>query len=336
MSDVQGTAAPSASAESTAPVVDANTESLDLDAAEAELESSSGEGEISADVINQAQKDGKITKQEAASLKKQLKIKIDGKEETVEYDPNDEEALKREFQKSRAFDKRAKEFATLKNNVDSLVNRLIKGDESAEQALRDLGMNPEDFAEKLMMRKIKELEKSPEQVKQEQMEKELAELKAEKKRLEEENSQKEMEKLRNQYAAEIENEITTALDASDILPKKNARVVKRIAQTMHSVLSMKDDKGGALYPDVTIKDIIPIVEREWEEEYHSMFDSASEEVIERLVKKENFDRVRKKRLANRPKAPVQTSSSIRDTGAQKGNQQAEKPKKTMKSFFGED
>jgi chromosome segregation ATPase len=340
-------AAPAAATESAAPVADASqtettteVQDIDLDAAEAELEAeesagSPAESEAQAKAIDKAQKDGKITKAEAASLKKKLQIKIDGQTEEVELDFNDEEGLKRHIQKAKAFDKRAKEYATLKNNVDSLVSRILKGDEDAEQALKDLGMNPEEFAEKLIQRKIKEMEKSPEQIEQEKMRKELEELRKEKQKAEEERSQMEMEKLRNQYAAEVENEITTALSASS-LPKGNPRVVKRIAQTMYNVMNMTDPKTGQpLYPDVKVADVIPVVEKEWKEELRSYFDSSAEEMIEELVGKQNFDRVRRKRVANRPKAPSQTASSIKDTGTKMPKEDT-KPKKSMKSFFSED
>ncbi len=331
MSETQG-AAPAAAIESAPLAVEPIEASLDLDTAEAELESSNGE--TPTDAIDQAQKDGKITKQEAASLKKQLKIKVDGVEETLELDFNDEEGLKRLAQKSKAFDKRAKEHATLKNNVDSFFQKLMNGDESAEQALREVGLDPEDFATKLMQRKIQEMEKSPEQVEQEKMRKELEDLRNEKKRAEEERSKMEMENLRNKYAAEIENEITTALSGST-LPKGNPRVVKRIAQTMHNVLSMQDAKGNPLYPDVKITDVIPVVEKEWKEELRSYFDTSAEDMIEQLVGKENFDRVRRKRLANRPTAPKANANSIKDTGTQ-APKEDNRPKKSMKSFFSED
>jgi hypothetical protein len=334
MSDTQS-AAPAAT-ESTAPVennapIEAD---IDLDAAEAELDveesgSSEAAAQDQAKAIDKAQKDGKISKAEAAQLKKQLKVKIDGVEETVEVDFNDEEGLKRHIQKAKAFDKRAKEYATLKNTVESFMQRVMSGnDEEAEAALREAGMNPEDFAEKLIARKIKELEKSPEQVEQEKMRKELEDLRKEKKKAEEEREQAQMEKLRNQYAAEVENDISKALeDTKSKLPKGNPRVVKRIAQTMLHAL----EKG---YHDVKVNDVIPLVEKEWQEELRSYFDTSAEDLIEELVGKQNIDRLRKKRLANRPAAPKSTASSIKDTGSKAP--EVEKPKKSMKSFFGED
>lgn len=314
--------------------VEANESMENSEVVESEGEESQEvSGEMSADsqeqAIDQAEADGKITKKQANDLKKKLQIKIDGKVEDVEIDLSDEEQLKRELQKSRAFDKRAKEYATLKNTVDSFVQKLTAGDENAEQALRELGMNPEEFATKLLERKIKEMEKSPEQIEREKMQRELEELRAEKKRIEEERQQVEMEKLRNQYAAEIEKEIMDSLeDAKSKLPKGNPRVLKRIAQTMlHAI------ENG--YTDVKVGDVIPIVEKEWQEELRSYFDTSTEDLIEELVGKNNLERMRNKRLAKRPAAPKATASSIKDTGS-KGAPPAEKPKKSLKSFLMED
>ena len=94
------------------------------------------------------------------------------------------------------------------------------------------------------------------QLEREKMQRELEELRQEKKRAEEERQNLEIEKMRNQYAAEIENSITEALETST-LPKQNPRVIRRIAQTLYQVMEMKDSNGNSLYPDVTVKDVIP-------------------------------------------------------------------------------
>lgn len=285
-------------------------------------------GEEQSEAIDKAQAEGKITKKQADSMRKQLKIKVDGKEETVELDLGNDEELKRHLQKAKAFDKRAKEFSELKGSVENLMKRIMSGnDADAEQALMDLGMkNPEEFAAKLLERKIKELEKSPEQIEREKMQKELEELRSEKKRIQEEKEKAEMEKMRDQHAAEIERDITKALeDSKSVLPKNNPRVMRRIAQTMLHAM----EQG---YSDVTVNDVVPIVEKEWREEIRSYFDSSAEELIEELVGKNNLEKLRMKRLSKRPQAPKATASSIKDTG-NKTQDDSEKPKKSLKSFL---
>lgn len=320
-------AAPSADVsaqENHMPVADVGSESEASEGQEV-LEGAEG-SEVEA--IDEAVEAGEITKKEAQSLKKKLKIKVDGIETEEEVDYNDDEGLKKHLQKSKAFDKRAKEYASLKNTVDSLLQEFEKDPESA---MRKLGKDPEKLAEEIIKRKIAEMEKSPEQLEREKMQKELEDLRQEKKRAEEERQNLEVEKMRNQYAAEIENSITEALETST-LPKQNPRVIRRIAQTLYQVMEMKDSNGNSLYPDVTVKDVIPVVEKEWKEELRSYFDTSAEDMIEELVGKHNLDKLRKKRLASRPQAPKATVNSIKDTGSKKQVEE-DKPKKSYKDFF---
>lgn len=327
MSDVQS-AAPAAE---TAPVeaVESTESSEVMESQEGSGEESSGEmsAQDQSDAIDKAQAEGKISKKQADSMKKQLKIKVDGREETIDLDLSNDEELKRHLQKARAFDKRAKEYSTLKSTVENFVQKLTSGDDSAaEQALAELGMNPEEFAAKLLERKIKELEKSPEQIERERMQKELEELRAEKKRIQEEKEQAQMEQLRDQMATEIETQIMDAIDGTkSILPKNNPRVTKRVAQTMLHAM-----ENG--YHDVSVADVIPIVEKEWREELRSYFDTSAEDMIEELVGKHNLEKLRKKRLASRPQAPKASASSIKDTGKRVEAEQ-DKPKKSLKSFL---
>lgn len=262
-----------------------------------------------------------------ASLKKKLKIKVDGEEIEEEYDPNDEEYLRKNLQKSKAFDKRAKEFATLQSQVDQLVEMLKT---QPDVVLERLGLNVDEFAEKRINRKIEDLKKPPEQIEREKMQLELEELKAEKKRIQEEKEKAEMERLRNEHASQINEEILSALnDAKSILPKKNPLVLQRIAQTM--VMAMKNG-----YPNVTAKEVIPIVEKQWKKEMNEFFAESPEDLIEMLVGKEPLTKYRKslysrnkssKQALSKPASPVDSGES---SPSQAENQDNKKP---FKSFF---
>lgn len=314
-----------AQAESHIPVADVGDVSDVSEGQEGVLEGA----EVSeSDAIDAAAEAGEITKKEAQVLKKKLQIKVDGENQEIELDFSNDDDLKKHLQKSKAFDKRAKEYASLKNTVESLMQEL---DTDFEGAMKKLGKDPEKMAVEFLKKQVAELEKSPEQVEREKMQRELEELRQEKKRAEEERQNLELEKMRNQFATEIENDITNAISGSS-LPKGNPRVVKRIAQTMYQVMEMKDQQGNPLYPDVKVKDVLPIVEKEWKEELRSYFDTSAEDMIEELVGKHNLEKLRKKRLAKRPNAPAQPLSSIKDTGT-KAQSQDDKPKKTYKDFF---
>lgn len=279
------------------------------------------------EAIDAAAESGQISAAEAKELKKRLQLKIDGEVVEEELDFNDDEGLKRHLQKSKAFDKRVKEFTGFKSQVDQFFAQL---QQDPEAVLEQLGFNVDDLATKRLQKKVEEMQKSPEQLEKEKMAKELEKLRKEKEELAKKQQEAEMESLRNKQAAEIENSISTALEKSKAkLPQKNPKVYAMIAQNM----LMAIENG---YDQVTVDDVIPVVERQWKEELRSYFDSSSEDIMEDIIGKQNLERLRKKRLARRPKtqdqmAPI--SKQIVDTGSSKPKEEAPKQKVTMREFF---
>lgn len=313
---------PPTSIEPVSPAIE-NAEHSEYSEMQEAVEQSLDSGKEEAASIDQAEKSGEITKKEAQELKKKLKLKVDGQEFEEELDFNDEDALVRHLQKSKAFDKRLKEFSGFKSQVDAAFELLQK---DPEAFLEKIGMNVDEFAEKRLSKKIEEMKKSPEQIAKEKMEKELEELRSEKKRIEEERQRNEIENLRNQQAMEIENDITTALDdTKSLLPKKNPLVMQRIAQTM--LLAMQNG-----YHSVTAKDVIPLVEKQWKQELNEFFSVIPEETMEMLIGKANLDKYRKKKVMNRPKPQTATAKQIVTDGGEKGEAKP-KTKQSFRDFF---
>ena len=274
--------------------------------------------------IDAAAEAGDITPKEAQALKKKLKLKVDGEEFEEEIDFADEENLKKHLQKSKAFDKRVKEFTGYKSQVEQLLHML---ENDPEALLEKMGKNVDEMAEKRLQRKIEEMKKSPEQLEREKMEKELQELKAEKKRIEEERQKAEEENLRNKTAMEIENEIMNALDsAKSILPKKNPLVLQRISAAM-----LLDIMNG--YPHVTVKDVIPLVEKQWKQELNEFFGVTSEEALEQLVGKANLDKYRKSKVSQKKVANTTTAKQLVKDSGTSSKPKEEAPKKSFKSVF---
>lgn len=274
--------------------------------------------------IDAAQKSGDISKDEANALKRKLKLKVDGEEFEEEIDLNDEDNLKKHLQKSKAFDKRVKEFSTYKSQVDQLIEMLEKDPESV---LERMGVDVDSLSKKRIERKIEEMKKSPEQIEKERMEKELEELRAEKKKAKESADKAELERMRNEQAQQIETDITSALEsAKSILPKKNPLVLQRISATM--LLAMKNG-----YPDVTAKDVIPLVEKQWQAELNELFSALPEESIEKLVGDKNIDRLRKRRIQQK-RAETVTAKQVANQSVGKRVEE-ETPKKPlrMRDFF---
>lgn len=288
------------------------------------LEASEGEiGEEAA--IDAAQQAGEISKKEAQALKKKLKIKVDGQELEEEVDFGDEEGLKRHLQKSKAFDKRLKEFSSYKSQVESAFELLQR---DPEAFLEQIGLNVDDLAEKRLSRKIEEMKKSPEQLEAEKMRRELEEYKKKEKDASERAQKLELERMKNEQAAQIENDITSALeDVKSVLPKRNPAVMQRIAQTM--LLAMQ--RG---FDNVTARDVIPLVEKQYREEVASLLGSSSDEVLEMFATKERLNNYRKSQVSQRKAAPpTPQKPKITDTGVTKVEKTKEPEKYYMKDLF---
>ncbi len=289
------------------------------------LEASEGES-VEEQAISAAEKNGDISKKEAQALRKKLTLKVDGEEFEEEVDFNDEESLKRHLQKSKAFDKRLKEFSSYKNNVDKMIKLL---QEDPEAFLEQAGLNVDEFAEKRLKKAVENMKKTPEQLANEKMQKELEDLKKRLKEEEDAKHQQEMERLRNEQATAVQSEIEAALESGKTkLPKKNPFVIQKIAQNM--VLAMKNG-----YPNVTAMDVLPIVEKQWKEELRSYFDTSTEDIIEDLVGRTNLDRYRKQRISAARKAASQTQTAkqvVQDTGITR-KEEAKKEPKTFKKMF---
>lgn len=276
-------------------------------------------------IINAAQKAGDISKKEAQALKKKLKIKVDGQEFDEEVDFEDEEGLKRHLQKSKAFDKRLKEFSGYKNQVEAAFEMLQN---DPEAFLEQMGLNVDDLAEKRLSRKIDEMKKSPEQIEADKMRKELEDYKKKEKEYSERAQKAELERMKNEQATQIENDITSALDnAKSILPKRNPAVMQRVAQTM--LLAMQ--KG---YYNVTAKDVIPLVEKQYREEVASLLGTSSDEMLEMFATKERLNNYRKSQVQQRKAAPpTPNKPRIEDVGSKKIEKTKEAEPYHMKNFF---
>ena len=299
----------------------------DIEAIESEVTGEPVESDAGAegDAIDAAEKAGDLSKKEAAALRKKLKLKVDGQEFEEEIDFNDDDSLKRHLQKSRAFDKRMQEFSTYKQQVDAIIEML---ENDPEALLERMGKNVDELAEQRLRRRVEELKKSPEQLEREKMERELQALREEKRRIEEEKQQSEMERMRNEHAVKIEADIKEALDAQNtVLPKRNKTIIARIGQAMY--LAMKNG-----YPEVTAKDVIPFVEKQYKAELQELFSVLPEDTIEAIIGKEPLNRWRKS-LVSKAKAatPATTKPKIEDTGVSKKSKTEESGQKISYSDF---
>lgn len=261
------------------------------------------------------------TKKAEVAAKKAYKLKVGGKDVEV-----DESELLKRAQMGYSADEKWQEASKMRKEVESFLSVLQK---DPAKALEQLGFNVDELAEKRIQQRIEEMQKSPEQIEKEKMQKELAEIKAEREREKEEGQQKEMQRLQDQFAVEIENDISTALDSNEYGFPKSPYVVKRIADTM--ILAMK-----AGYKDVKAKDVLPIVQEEIKKELHEMYSLSPDEVFEQLVGKDRLNKYRRSKIKKKPEAPTGLQD-VKSTGTKEINKIKEQSKSSdkvsAKDFF---
>jgi len=260
------------------------------------------------------------------NLKKKLKLKVDGEDIEEEIDLNNEEELKKHLQLSKAAQKRMQETATLKKQLAEFVETMKK---DPGTVLAQLGISVDEFAEKHIEKMIESAKKSPEQLEKEKMEQELKALKeqVEKEKRDKENA--ELERLRDQEAANIEKDINDYLtSAKSVLPKSNPWVLRTTAQYM--LLAMKNG-----YNNVTVKDVIPVVERQFQSDLQELFGVMPEDTMEMVIGKNNLERLRKMRLKQRKVQTTTTNQIAKSTGNERPRDEKPQGKqKTYKSLFG--
>lgn len=302
-----------------------NDDALDLEQ-ESEEYSEDGEEvgqeedvEVKAEVIDQAQKEGKISKKEAQQLKKKLKLKVDGQEIEEEIDWNDDAKLQKMLQKAYAADGRMQEAAKLKKQVEDLYNFI---NENPEEALRQLGKDPEKLAESIIERKLKELEMSPEEKEKQELQKRIEKYEKEIKEREEREKQLYFETQRKEYATQLDQKITSALEQNKDLPK-SSYVVKRIADALY-----KYTKAGI---PVEVDQLVPAVKTQIKKEISEMFQAMPDEAFESSLGKENLERLKRMRMAKMKK--TQKPQPVRRERETSQSVQKEPKKIPMREFF---
>lgn len=230
---------------------------------------------------------------------KSWKLKVDGQEIEI----SDEEELIKRAQMGFAADKKWQEAAETKKQVMIFLDAL-QNDPVA--AISKMGLDMDDIAEAHIKRRIEEMEKSPEQLEQEKIRQELEQLRSEKEKQEEEVRQSEIRRIQNEYAVQIENEISEVLDTNQNLPK-SPYVVKRVAD----VLIAEYKRGNT---NIQVKDVVPFVEKQIMSEFSKMFGSMPENMFEKVVGKDILNKYRKSKVKSTQSAPKSTVNGIKSTG----------------------
>jgi len=294
---------------------DASAESEGLEAsAEA-----SNESELE-DQIAEAQANG-ASKKEIQKMIERFELKVNGKNVVREIDLNDKEAIKRELQLALAGRQTMQEMAELKKLYNQEIDRL-RQDPFA--VLKELGIDPDELSYSHLERKVQEAQKSPEEQERDRLQKELEELRGKAKQEEERRIQAEQSRLQEQAAKQLDDEIDDALDEYKHLPR-SPRVVKHIASVMMWAL----DNG---MEDITVKDVLPTVEKELKKEISDIIDNLPEEFIEEFIGQRGIERLRKKRVAAATQQP-KSVSNIKPSASPKSSETKPSSRKSLEDFL---
>lgn len=280
-----------------------------------------------------AEEVAKAKKAEAAA-KKAYKLKVGGKDVDV-----DEAELLKRAQMGYSADQKWQEAAQMRKQMDAFIH-LMQTDPA--RALAQMGHDVDKLAEDRIRAKIEEMQKSPEQLEREKAQRELAELKAEREKEKNEAQEREKTRVQEQFAIEIENDISSALDNNEYGFPKTPYVVKRIADTMITFLSQAMDPKSELtaaqrdrLKKITAKDVLPIVRDELQAEQRELYALSPDEVFEQMIGKDRLNKYRRGKIKKAgPKA--ESAKDVKPTGQKELSKlQEEKPKEKTKAkdFF---
>lgn len=252
------------------------------------------------------------------STKKSYKVKVDGREESLDFDPSNEEDVIKHLQMSKAASKRMQESAEMRKGVQELIEALRT---NPLQVLSDPRLQIPDevrkkLAESIINNEIEELQKSPEQKEKERLQKEYERLKAEVETEKKARETAEFQYLQEQQAVSLDNEISSAIETSGL--PKTARTVRYFAEAMKFCL----EKGL----DLSAKDLMPYIKKQTLSEFKEMISSLPDEEFENWLGKDQISRLRTRRMKTATQNPA---SNIKATGADV-QAKNEKPKEKVR------
>lgn len=259
-----------------------------------------------------------------ASSKKKYNLKVDGREESLEFDPNNEEEVRKHLQMSRVAQKRMQQFSEYEGNVKNLFE-LLKNDPIKVLTDPRLGIDEatrKKMAEMIINNEIEELQKSPEQRDKERMTREYEQLKKAHEQEKEARQQQETQRIQTQYAQQLDVEISDAIEKNSL--PKTSRTVKYFAEAMMFCV-----QNGI---DLTAKDLGPLIKKQTLNDFREIIGSLPDDSLEDFIGKDTASRLRKRSIA-KIKQVAGNAQQVRDTGSINKPAPEAQAKITAKDFF---
>ena len=226
---------------------------------------------------------------------RKIKYKANGKEVEV-----DEPELIRRAQKAEGVEKTIRESAELRKQTAEFVKRL-KADPFSVLADENVGLGKEmrSKIEQWLVSQLEHDAKDPKDKALEEYRTKAETYEKQVKAYEESIKQARLQQMTEASRAELERQITEALDGSSILPKSE-RTVGRIAY----YLAEGRKRGMAL----KVAQVIPLVEEDFQNETRALTGSLAPEKLIALLGEETVNKIAEYRVANR-KNPSQPAGS---------------------------
>jgi hypothetical protein len=234
----------------------------------------------------------------AKNLKK-FKLKVDGQELDEEIDLNDDEAVKRHLQMSKAAQKRMSEAAQVKRQAEEFIHQL-KSNPRAILTDPNLGVDFKKIAEEYLAEQLEMEMLSPEQRKLKEYESKIRAHEEEKRRQEQEVHQKQLVELQQRYADDYDKKFTSALQTNGI--PKTPRTVKRMAELMHKNI----EYGFELEPG----QLAELVREDYINEMKELFGATDGDTLLKLMGDDMANKIRKADLARLKKGEIRPPKPV--------------------------
>lgn len=248
----------------------------------------------------------------AALAKRKIKLKIDGQEIEEEYDPNDEEAIRRDRQLARAAEKRMSEARDKTKKAFEIIQAFEK---DPETMLARLGPKGREIAEKYLLKQIQDEMLTPEQKQAREEKEELERYRKEKQTAAEKEAADELSKQENEYAQQFQNTIIDAVKKSGL--PKSPELVKRMASLMAKNLD--------LGLDLTADDLVFEVKKDLTSMLKSVIGDADGEQLIEMFGPDVANKIRKSDLRKLQEGQMKVFGNTPKNDG--GNRPPERPKR---------
>lgn len=297
---------------------------LDIGADSAQMDSSQVESQ---EAEGSAEPQSAAEKAEIKRLNK-LKLKVHGEEIEeelpfeIEEDPEVVEYLTKNLQLGKAAQRAMQE----KASYEQQVKQFFQGMKSnTREYLMQMGIDPKEFAAAVIEEEIKKAQLTPEQLKEMELQEELRAEREARQKEREEYEQRELSRLQQVEYERIDNQMTEALESSDL--PKTPYVVRKMAEYM-----LIGSRNGI---DLTAKDVLPLVREELMGDLKGIINSLGEDAAEEFIGKEVMTRLRKKNVAKaKNMTPATAKAAIKEVANNSKPKQESKDKVDYKKFFG--